>query len=149
MSRELIVELVKRLFADRAPRRLQELSQRGIGQLDRLQANPKCVDEERTGLRQRRAPSWSLPFDPTPTPPAILRRPRKVTVAILREEGSNGDREMAAAFHAAGFEPWDVVMSDLLEGRVDLRRFRGVAAVGGFSYGDVLARSPAFWDGAV
>jgi phosphoribosylformylglycinamidine synthase len=62
-------------------------------------------------------------------------RPR---VAILREQGVNGQIEMAAAFHRAGFEPVDVHMSDILAGRIALSGFRGVAACGGFSYGDVL-----------
>ena len=59
-------------------------------------------------------------------------------VAILREQGVNGQVEMAAAFHRAGFEAWDVHMSDLVEGRVELSAFRGFAACGGFSFGDVL-----------
>jgi phosphoribosylformylglycinamidine synthase len=69
-------------------------------------------------------------------------------VAILREEGSNGDREMAAAFHLAGFEPWDVTMTDLLAGRITLERFRGLAAVGGFSYADVLDSAKG-WAGVI
>jgi len=59
-------------------------------------------------------------------------------VAVLREQGVNGQLEMAAAFHAAGFAPVDVHMSDLLEGRVAIDGFPVVAACGGFSYGDVL-----------
>ncbi len=59
-------------------------------------------------------------------------------VAILREQGVNGQLEMAAAFHRAGFEPVDVHMSDLLNGARDLSPFKGLAACGGFSYGDVL-----------
>ena len=62
-------------------------------------------------------------------------RPR---IAILREQGVNGQIEMAAAFDRAGFEAVDVHMSDILAGRVDLRDLRGLAACGGFSYGDVL-----------
>jgi phosphoribosylformylglycinamidine synthase len=62
-------------------------------------------------------------------------RPR---VAILREQGVNGQIEMAAAFDRAGFTAVDVHMSDLLEGRVSLKDFQGLAACGGFSYGDVL-----------
>jgi phosphoribosylformylglycinamidine synthase len=62
-------------------------------------------------------------------------RPR---VAILREQGVNGHLEMAAAFHRAGFESVDVHMTDVLSGAVDLGTFRGLAACGGFSYGDVL-----------
>jgi phosphoribosylformylglycinamidine synthase len=59
-------------------------------------------------------------------------------VAILREQGVNGEVEMAAAFDRAGFEACDVHMSDIIEGRMSLRAFRGFAACGGFSYGDVL-----------
>jgi phosphoribosylformylglycinamidine synthase len=62
-------------------------------------------------------------------------RPR---VAVLREQGVNGQLEMAAAFDRAGFAAVDVHMSDLLEGRVSLKDFQGLAACGGFSYGDVL-----------
>jgi len=59
-------------------------------------------------------------------------------VAILREEGSNGDREMAIAFHNAGFQTYDVTMEDLVRSRVDLEQFQGLVFVGGFSYADVL-----------
>src|SRR5690606_29293849 len=65
----------------------------------------------------------------------VKERPR---VAILREQGVNGQVEMAAAFHQAGFASCDVHMSDILEGRVSLDGFSGLAACGGFSYGDVL-----------
>ncbi len=58
-------------------------------------------------------------------------------MAVIREEGSNGDREMAAAFHMAGFKVWDVNMQDLCRGHVTLDQFRGIAFVGGFSYADV------------
>lgn len=59
-------------------------------------------------------------------------------VAILREQGVNGQQEMAAAFSLAGFDPVDVHMSDLLEGRLTLEEMKGLVACGGFSYGDVL-----------
>jgi len=59
-------------------------------------------------------------------------------IAILREQGVNGQMEMAAAFHAAGFEAVDVHMSDLSDGRRDLADFKGMVACGGFSFGDVL-----------
>jgi phosphoribosylformylglycinamidine synthase len=72
----------------------------------------------------------------------------KVRVAILREEGSNGDREMAAAIHSAGMEPWDVTMSDLLNGAVKLEDFRGLVFVGGFSYADVLDSAKG-WAGSI
>ena len=117
-----------------------------LGELE--QADRECVAAEREGLRHRAAPPYHLSFQPRTTSPDILDRPSKIPVAILREEGSNGDREMASAFYAAGFEPWDVVMSDLLSGRVDLERFRGVVFVGGFSYADVLDSAKG-WAGAI
>ena len=70
--------------------------------------------------------------------PYLESRPNKPKVAILREQGVNGQLEMAAGFTRAGFEAVDVHMSDLLEGRIDLRDFNGLVACGGFSYGDVL-----------
>ncbi|NOQ82233.1 MAG: phosphoribosylformylglycinamidine synthase, partial [Methylophaga sp.] len=59
-------------------------------------------------------------------------------IAILREQGVNGQIEMAASFDHAGFTAIDVHMSDILEGRADLADFKGLVACGGFSYGDVL-----------
>ncbi len=59
-------------------------------------------------------------------------------MAILREQGVNGQTEMAAAFDRVGFSAIDVHMSDLLAGRVQLDDFKGLVACGGFSYGDVL-----------
>lgn len=79
-------------------------------------------------------------FDLTFGPPSITPSPAisRPKVAILREQGVNGHPEMAWAFHAAGFEAVDVHMTDILSSRVTLTTFRGLAACGGFSYGDVL-----------
>ena len=81
----------------------------------------------------------SVDFDPQEdiAAPYIAtgKRPR---VAILREQGCNSQVEMGWAFDTAGFEAYDVHMTDLLAGRVDLAGMRGLVAVGGFSYGDVL-----------
>ena len=74
----------------------------------------------------------------TPTAPAIIGRGGRPSVAILREQGVNGEVEMAAALTRAGFTAIDVHMTDILSGRVQLKDFRGLAACGGFSYGDVL-----------
>jgi len=75
----------------------------------------------------------------------IVNRPQ---VAILREEGSNGDKEMHAAFYIAGFDVWDVMMSDLLSKRVSLSQFQGLVFVGGFSYADVLGSAKG-WAGVI
>ena len=89
--------------------------------------------------RQRRGPACALSFDPAHdiAAPAIATgvRPR---VAILREQGVNGQLEMAAAFDRAGFEAVDVHMSDIIDEGLTLASFRGLVACGGFSYGDVL-----------
>ncbi|MCI5129915.1 MAG: phosphoribosylformylglycinamidine synthase, partial [Candidatus Electrothrix sp. AUS3] len=106
-------------------------------QLERLQMNPACADAEKANIFDRTAPAYHLPFQPEPAPPALLTATNKPKVAILRDEGSNSDREMSSAFYAAGFEPWDITMTDLLAGRIDLEGFQGIAAVGGFSYADV------------
>ena len=117
---------------------LRDLWEETSHQLDLLQRNPDCIREERKSSYDRKGPNFVVPFSPKPTERALLDRTDKPKVAIIREEGSNGDREMASAFSLAGFEPWDVVMTDLLRGRVKLDQFRGVVFVGGFSYADVL-----------
>lgn len=106
-------------------------------QLERLQVNPDCADAEKCNTMDRKGPEYRLSFKPAVTDPAVLQQTNKPKVAILRDEGSNSDREMSSAFYSAGFEPWDVTMTDLLSGRIDLSGFRGLAAVGGFSYADV------------
>lgn len=127
---------------------LRDLWEETSYRLERIQANPRCVEQERVSLRRRKAPAYTLPFAPSPTAPEILASRNKIPVAIVREEGSNGDREMASAFHAAGMEPWDVTMSDLQADRVRLDAFRGIAFVGGFSYADVLDSAKG-WAGVI
>lgn len=65
-------------------------------------------------------------------------------MAVIREEGTNGDRELAAAFHMVGFEVWDVCMQDLLSKSISLDIFNGLAFAGGFSYADVLGSAKGF-----
>jgi phosphoribosylformylglycinamidine synthase len=109
--------------------------------LQALRDDPTCAREEHEARCDESDPGISvrLTFDPNQDIAAPLgshgTRPR---VAILREQGVNGQVEMAAAFDRAGFEAVDVHMSDILSGRLDLDSFRGLAACGGFSYGDVL-----------
>lgn len=105
-------------------------------QLERLQCNPRCVEDEERGLRHRNDPPYKLSFKPEIAVPK--RNPDSPRLAVVREEGSNGDREMVSSFHMAGFEVWDVTMSDICNGSISLSAFRGVVFVGGFSYADVL-----------
>ncbi len=117
-------------------------------QLDRLQRNPECAGEEKNNIYDRQGPLFNLSFIPEPTPQKIINRMDKSKVAIIREEGSNGDREMTSAFFEAGFEPWDVTMTDFLDAKVSLENFRGVVFVGGFSYADVLDSAKG-WAGVI
>jgi phosphoribosylformylglycinamidine synthase len=112
--------------------------------LDLLQANPECVEEEKKKIFDRTGPSFKLSFTPEETK-GVGTRPK---VAIVRDEGSNGDREMASAFHSAGFEPWDVTITDIISGGIKMRDFRGAAFVGGFSYADVLDSAKG-WAGVI
>lgn len=117
-------------------------------QLERLQANPALVEEERTGLKARTGPKYHVPYPVAHTAPEILTRNAKPMVAVVREEGSNSDRELASAFHLAGFEAWDVAMSDLLSGTIILDPFQGIAFPGGFAYADVLDSAKG-WAGTI
>ncbi|MGN8077624.1 phosphoribosylformylglycinamidine synthase [Variovorax sp. 22077] len=103
--------------------------------------NPACADAEHAAAGDPADPGMHV-FLPNaqqaaaPAAPALLQsRPR---VAILREQGVNSHVEMAYAFSEAGFEAFDVHMTDLQSGRADLASFKGVVACGGFSYGDTL-----------
>ncbi len=122
-------------------RRLHQTWSETSFQIQKLRDHPACAEEEFAGALEWQQPLLqpALAFDPqlNPAAPYIAGgvRPR---VAILREQGVNGQVEMAAAFNAAGFRAIDVHMSDLAEGRADLSSFHGMVACGGFSYGDVL-----------
>ncbi|KAF2318847.1 hypothetical protein GH714_011157 [Hevea brasiliensis] len=111
--------------------------------LEKFQRLASCVDMENEGLKSRHKPYWKLSFIPSFTDEKYMTATLKPKVAVIREEGSNGDREMAAALYAAGFEPWDVTMSDLLNGAISLHEFHGIVFVGGFSYADVLDSAKA------
>lgn len=102
-----------------------------------LRDNPECAREEYDRIVELDDPglSVSLTFNPKEIFVGTGARPR---IAILREQGVNGQVEMAAAFDRAGFESVDVHMTDLIAGRATLEGFKGFAAGGGFSYGDVL-----------
>lgn len=120
--------------------RLQALWARTSYEIQALRDNPECAVQEfeRIGAEDIGL-SADLSFDPDEdiTAPFINSGARPA-VAILREQGVNGHVEMAAAFRAAGFAPFDVHMSDLHNYRHALADFKGLVACGGFSYGDVL-----------
>lgn len=100
-----------------------------------IRDNPACADEEFTAIANDRDTGLTMTAPEPPKPPKFTKRPK---VAIFREEGVNGQVEMAAAFDRAGFTSIDVHLQDLITGRYHLKDFVGLVACGGFSYGDVL-----------
>jgi phosphoribosylformylglycinamidine synthase len=105
-----------------------------------LRDNPACASEEFAMLDDANRPGLSVrvPFDLMERVNAPFVHTARPRVAVLREQGVNGHVEMGAVFDRAGFAAVDVPMSDLLSGRAHLKDFIGLAACGGFSYGDVL-----------
>ena len=106
-------------------------------EIQSLRDNPTTAEEEYRNdidtIRKGISPKIKFPF------PGILNSSnKKPSLAILREQGVNGQVEMAAAFDRAGFSCVDVHMTDLISGKQDLQQFKGLVACGGFSYGDVL-----------
>lgn len=106
-----------------------------------LRDNPSCAQEAFEALLDENDPGLNVqltfaPDDDIAAP--FIAQGERPQVAVLREQGINGQLEMAAAFEQAGFAAFDVHMSDLAEGRVSLKNFQGMVACGGFSYGDVL-----------
>ncbi|MCW8091827.1 phosphoribosylformylglycinamidine synthase [Alteromonas sp. ASW11-130] len=109
--------------------------------MQRLRDNPQCADEEHQAKQDVTDPGLNakLSYDVNEDIAApFIVKGSKPSVAILREQGVNSHLEMAAAFTRAGFNAIDVHMSDVLRGKVSLNNFNGLAACGGFSYGDVL-----------
>ncbi|VAW34940.1 Phosphoribosylformylglycinamidine synthase, synthetase subunit / Phosphoribosylformylglycinamidine synthase, glutamine amidotransferase subunit, partial [hydrothermal vent metagenome] len=104
-----------------------------------LRDNPQTCNQEFALIGnddQGLSPKVAFNFDESIIAPYInTSRPK---VAILREQGVNGQKEMAMAFHRAGFDSYDVHMQDLLAGKINLMDYQGMAVCGGFSYGDVL-----------
>lgn len=110
-------------------------------QMQKLRDNPLCAQQEYDRILDNADPGMHahLTFDPTDNIAApYIASGKRPKMAILREQGVNGQVEMAAAFDRAGFQSHDVHMSDIISGRVSLKDFEGFVACGGFSYGDVL-----------
>ncbi|HEX5539809.1 MAG TPA: phosphoribosylformylglycinamidine synthase subunit PurQ, partial [Methylophilaceae bacterium] len=110
-------------------------------QMQKLRDNPVCAQQEYDRILDAddKGLSAHLTFDPNDNIAApYIANGKRPKIAILREQGVNGQSEMAAAFDRAGFQAFDVHMSDIIAGRVSLSDFAGVVACGGFSYGDVL-----------
>lgn len=128
-------------FLEQTRADLQRAWQETSHAIQKLRDNPACADSEFAliGDNDRSALFADVKFDVNEDIAApFINSGAKPKIAILREQGVNGQIEMAAAFTRAGFDAYDVHMSDLMAGRVRLADFKMLAACGGFSYGDVL-----------
>lgn len=138
---QIRVSLDDELLIDRSRSELQQLWSRNSYEIQKLRDNADCAEQEFSNILDDENPGLStdLTFDVNEDIAApFIAKGARPKVAVLREQGVNGQVEMAAAFDRAGFEATDVHMSDILSGRVTLDEFRGLVACGGFSYGDVL-----------
>ncbi|MDR3426810.1 phosphoribosylformylglycinamidine synthase [Silvimonas sp.] len=130
-----------RLVLDESRVELQKAWSETSYQIQRLRDNPVGADSEfaRIGDKQDKGLFAKLSFEPAQDIAApFISTGVRPAIAVLREQGVNGQVEMAAAFDRAGFKSVDVHMSDVISGRISLADFQGIAACGGFSYGDVL-----------
>ncbi len=131
---------------DRTVTELRQWWEATSTELEKRQADPGTVEAERKSHANGRTIEYKLSFKPSAP---NFSRDRLPKVAILREEGTNGDREMAAAFFTAGLEPWEITMSDLLDKRVtSLDKFQGLVFPGGFSYADAFGSAKG-WAGPI
>ena len=140
-SDRLVITVDDETLFDQPRADLQRAWQETSHAIQRLRDNPACADSEFALIddNERSALFADVKFDVNEDIAApFVNSGAKPKIAILREQGVNGQIEMAAAFTRAGFDAYDVHMSDLMAGRVNLADFKMLAACGGFSYGDVL-----------
>ncbi|MEC7992597.1 MAG: phosphoribosylformylglycinamidine synthase subunit PurQ, partial [Pseudomonadota bacterium] len=130
---------------------LQQLWAQNSHAIQRERDNADCAEQEFDQIcEEDPGLSAQLSFDiNTDVAAPMIATGVRPKIAILREQGVNGQAEMAAAFHRAGFEAVDVHMSDLKTGRRHLSDFKGLAACGGFSYGDVLGAGEGWAKGVL
>ncbi len=131
----------KACFYDKSRVVLQRLWWTTTYHMQNLRDNPQCALQEYDAILDASDPGLHAQLTYNPQQDIVhshIQREVRPRMAILREQGVNGQVEMAAAFDRAGFDSVDVHMSDILSGAVRLDEFKGLAACGGFSYGDVL-----------
>ncbi len=139
-DQQIRVSRTGKLLLEASRVELQQAWSEVTRQMQALRDNPSCAEEEFERIAaDDPGIQVSLSFDPAEDVAGpMIASGVHPKIAILREQGVNGQLEMAASFHRAGFECVDVHMSDIIEGRHSLDEFKGLVACGGFSYGDVL-----------
>lgn len=134
----LAIKFNNELVYENTRAELQKLWSNTSYHIQKLRDNPETSHEEYKAIDDDKNPGLSYQLTFNPRDIKVPSGEKKPKVAILREQGVNSQQEMAWSFQQAGFEVYDVHMSDILSGRVSLDEFTGLAACGGFSYGDVL-----------
>ncbi len=136
-AKTLTIEVADRIILEEKLAVLNQTWSELTCEMQARRDNAGCARQEFEDLKDETDPglTFALTYDPSAP---FVRRGARPRMAILREQGVNGHMEMAAAFESAGFDSFDVHMTDLLGNRVDLKDFAGLVACGGFSYGDVL-----------
>lgn len=140
-SQRIVVKNDKGVLLDESRADLQRAWSETSYKIQSLRDNPDCAQQEFDRIKNNDDTGLfaKLSFDPKENiVDSLIESNVRPKVAILREQGVNGHVEMAAAFDKAGFESIDIHMSELISGQKDLSEFVGLAACGGFSYGDVL-----------
>ncbi|MBN4050622.1 phosphoribosylformylglycinamidine synthase, partial [Gammaproteobacteria bacterium AH-315-M22] len=141
---QCLIQLAGKVVLDQSRIALQRAWSETSWLMQKRRDNPASAQAAYDNLLDASQPGLSalLTFDINDNPYSDIGAPyinsARPRIAILREQGVNGQIEMAAAFDRAGFTAIDVHMSDIIEGRITLDEFQGLAACGGFSYGDVL-----------
>lgn len=143
--------------------KLREYWEHTSFEMEKLQSQKECVSSEMKwmnevpiGLGQNFDKRWSPLISEREMLSASLHLRKSASIplrmnnaspvcAVIRAQGSNGDREMMAAFWMSGFDVWDVTMSDLIDKKIDINKFRCIAFVGGFSFADVLGSSVGWY----
>ncbi|CRK86525.1 CLUMA_CG000196, isoform A [Clunio marinus] len=140
MNSKIIIRSQDFMFIDETVLDITKKWERTSYELEKLQMNPQCANEEFQSFDTRTGPKYRLTFNPNEVEVKLMNLivSNPWRVAVIREEGINGDREMIAALIRARFEVHDVTMSDLLARRTFLDNYRGVVFPGGFSYADTL-----------
>lgn len=139
-DRRLFIASGERTVLDEDVQALQQVWAETSYRMQALRDHPGCAGEGFAAIADEEDPGLfaELTFAPNEDICAPFIHSRRPQLAVLREQGVNGQVEMAAAFDRAGFDCLDVHMSDMIDGRVSLAGFQGLVACGGFSFGDVL-----------
>jgi phosphoribosylformylglycinamidine synthase len=139
-TQTISISIAKQVIYSSTRAELQQIWSQVSYQMQALRDNPQCALQQYKNIADDNDPGLfvSLTYDVNDNIAAAYAGSRRPKVAILREQGVNGHVEMAAAFDRAGFAAIDVHMTDIISGRISLADFAGLAACGGFSYGDVL-----------